>query len=84
MGSLILITLSLVLCSSAFAGTSGETEISRVLQKPGHVTFLKGEFVPSHLSDGTPTYYEHVVYDGELHRVGSAYHPNEPSPRRQN
>jgi hypothetical protein len=82
MGSFHLITLSLVLYSSAFAGNNGNTEISTVLQRPGHVTFLKDEFVPSHLSDGTPTYYEHVVYDGELHRVGSAYDPNEPAPRQ--
>lgn len=73
MGTLKYLCLSLALYSYAFAG---ESDISTILQKPGHIVFLKSEFVPSHLEDGSPIYSEFVVYDGELHRVGSVYDPN--------
>lgn len=76
MGYFKVILISSILCTSISA-IAGETDIATALKKPGSLVFLKSEFIPSHLADGTPTYYELVVYDGELHRVGSEYNPDE-------
>lgn len=59
MGTLRFVCLSLIFCSFAIAG---ETDLATIVQKPGHLVFLKSEFIPSHLRDGTPINGSLVIY----------------------